>query len=49
MRAARATSTAPGPWIGLEPKAIEILKASSARLAAARTMTLHGGWSATNT
>jgi len=31
-------STAPGPWIGLEPKAIEILKASSARLAAARTM-----------
>jgi hypothetical protein len=28
----------PGPWIGLEPKAIEILKATSSRLAAARTM-----------
>lgn len=27
-----------GPWIGLEPKALEILKASSQRLAAARTM-----------
>lgn len=34
----RARSTVPGPWIGLEPKAIEILKASSARLAAARTL-----------
>jgi len=31
-------STGPGPWIGLEPKAIDILKASSARLAAARTV-----------
>jgi hypothetical protein len=35
----RAKSVAPGPWIGLEPKAIEILKVSSSRLAAARTMT----------
>lgn len=34
----QAKSTAPGPWIGLEPKAIEILKASGARLAAARTL-----------
>jgi hypothetical protein len=34
----RARSSAPGPWIGLEPKALEILKASGARLAAARTL-----------
>lgn len=37
--ASRAKRGAPGPWIGLEPKAIEILKATSARLAAAKTMT----------
>lgn len=35
----RAKPGAPGPWIGLEPRAIEILKATSARLAAAKTMT----------
>ena len=34
----KAKASAPGPWIGLESKAIEILKASSARLAAARTL-----------
>lgn len=31
-------ATGPGPWVGLEPKAIEVLKASSARLAAAKTL-----------
>lgn len=38
-KTAARRASAPGPWIGLEPKAIEILKASSSRLAAARTMT----------
>jgi hypothetical protein len=36
--APRAKAVAPGPWIGLEPKAIDLLKAMSGRLAAARTM-----------
>ena len=38
-KAPAARATAPGPWIGLEPKALEILKASGSRLAAARTIT----------
>lgn len=37
-KSAPAKTKAPGPWIGLEPKAIEILKASGARLAAAHTL-----------
>jgi hypothetical protein len=38
-KAAKGTGAATaGPWIGLEPKALEILKASSQRLAAARTL-----------
>jgi hypothetical protein len=41
-KVARKPAGPSGPMIGIEPRAVDLLKAASARLAAARTMTDHG-------